>query len=154
MKDIVDVLKEFGELAHWTKQPADEPHGNLNCPPIITWRYERPSREIAEFFRRVVSAYPGTMAWDFSSAERMWVLMPSRINEYSKSHGNLGGLAVAHELTLSEPEFGRRANADLPLLTAYIQYQLENPDGESNKALRSISEEGESGKRLRVSEKS
>jgi len=47
--------------------------------------------------------------------------MPARIREYSKSHGNLGGLAVAAELTDIDPEFGKRGNAELPLLAEHIE---------------------------------
>src|SRR6266446_2272224 len=122
MKDIVDILKEIGDLAHWTLRPAPEACGGRHaCPPIITWRYKHPSDELADFFRRVVGAFAGTISWEFSATHEVWSLMPSRIREYSKSHGDVGGLAVAKQFMEMEPDFGIRANAELPLLAAFIQ---------------------------------
>jgi hypothetical protein len=132
MKDIVDILKEFGEITHWTVRPARaEQGGNLSCPPIITWRYKQPSREVADYFRRVVSTFRGTIAWEFSVFGQTWCLMPSRISEYAEAHGNLGALAVARELMTSDPEFGKRANAELPLLVEHMQQQIEKAKAEN-----------------------
>jgi hypothetical protein len=126
MKNIVDILKEFGEIAHWVVRPArQEFGGDLSCPPIITWKYKNPSKEVAEFFRYVVSTFRGTIGWEISVYEQTWILKPSRISEYSKSHDNLGGLAVAGELMKIDPEFGKRANAELRLLVEHIQQHIE-----------------------------
>ena len=127
MKIILHVLKQVGEVARLTMRPAaEECGGNLSCPPIITWRYKEPTNEIATFFRRVVGTFQGTIAWEFSAIERTWCLMPSRIREYSKAHGNLGGRAVAEELMTLEPDFGKQANAELWLLITHIQNHIEN----------------------------
>jgi hypothetical protein len=128
MSEIVDLLQDFGELAHWTQCPASEV-GDLSCPPIITWRYKHPTKEVADFLQRVVDGYRGPISWEFSAVERTWTLMPSRIREYSKTHGNLGGLAVARELMEKEPDFGIGANADLPLLMQHIRCQWEKGQG-------------------------
>jgi hypothetical protein len=124
MTDIIHFLKEFGELAHWTTPAREDEGGNPTCPPIITWRYKTPSNEAASFFQRELRAVPGTVAWELSVYGQNCVLMPARINEYSKAHGGLGGWAVAEELMNSDPAFGRRANAELPLLVAYLEQQL------------------------------
>jgi len=121
MEEIIEILKEFGEIAHWTCRPAATSGGNPAFPPIITWRYKEPPSQIAEFFQRVVSNFPGAIPWEFSVVEQTWCLMPSRITEYSKSHDNLGGLAVALELMTFDPNFGKQANRELPLLVEHIR---------------------------------
>jgi hypothetical protein len=130
MKDIVDILKVFGELAYWTVGPAsDEQGGNLACPPIIRWRYKTPSIKVADFFRVAASTFRGTIAWEFSVEEQTWILMPARINEYSRTHGNLGGLAVAFELMTIDPDFGKRANAELRRLVEHMQHAIGEGQG-------------------------
>jgi hypothetical protein len=118
--DVVEVLQKFGEIAHWTICPAFD-IGNLSCPPIVAWRYKLPSSEVADFFQRAVCSYRSAISWRFSAAERMWTLMPTRIDEYSKSHGDIGGIAAAEALTSVDPAFGERANAELLSLFQHLQ---------------------------------
>jgi hypothetical protein len=98
--------------------------GNQFYPPIITWVYKEPAREVEEFFRQAIGTFRGKISWEFSVYEQAWVLMPSRITEYSKSHDDIGGLAAAHELMKSHPGFGKIANAELPRLIQHIQDQI------------------------------
>ena len=122
MKDIVEVLREFGEVEEWTRRPARMEHGgDPRFAPIITWKYHRPSEELREFFRKAVSSFLGTMAWVFSVSGNTWCIMPAYLPEYSISHNNLGEIAAAHELIASSPSFGVRANAELELLALHIQ---------------------------------
>jgi hypothetical protein len=126
VKDVLGVLQSVAEVAHWTVWPDDEASGEeLACPPIITWRHKRPSNELAEFFRSAVGSFRGAVAWEFSDAGRKWVLMPARVREYAEAHGCAGGLSAAAELKVTEPDFGKRANADLPSLAEHIQRHLE-----------------------------
>ena len=74
---ILEMLQEFGEIAHWTQTPALDV-GNRACPPIITWRYKHPSGHVADFFRRAVGAYRGAIVWEFSATQQTWVLMPAQ----------------------------------------------------------------------------
>jgi len=97
MEDIVDVLQGFGELAHWTQCPASEV-GDPSCPPIITWRYKNPRKEIADFFQQAIDGYQGAISWRFSAADRMWTLMPSRVHEISRAQPDLGGRGAAKQL--------------------------------------------------------
>lgn len=136
--EIVDTLQVFGEIAHWTVRP-DFDLGNLSYPPIITWRYKEPSNAAADFFQGVVSAYRGAISWDFSVAHPTWVLMPLRVREYANAHEGLGGLGAAGELMRTDPEFGKRANADLGLLLEDMQRQLTNAG--SRNGLKGIVEE-------------
>lgn len=125
MKDIIDVLQEAGALAHWTVWPHKAARGEeLACAPIIAWRHEQPSQELAELFRQVVGTFQGATSWEFSAAGRRWVLMPARIREYSESHGCLGELMAAAELRVADPDFGKRANAELGLLAEHIHHGL------------------------------
>ncbi len=125
MKDIIDVLQEAGDIAHWSVWPHKEARGeDLACPPIIAWRYEQPSQELAEPFRQVVSTFHGTMAWEFSPAGHRWLLMPARIREYAESQECPGELTAAAQLRVADPEFGKRANAALGLLAEHIHHTL------------------------------
>ena len=126
MKELAEIVNAIGEVAHWTVRPAGDDATASMCPPIITLRYQRPSSEMADFFQRSIGSFAGTIPWEFSAAERVWTLMPSRIREFSESHGNLGGFAVVEELMELDPDFGRRANAELPLLIAHLRRHLGN----------------------------
>jgi hypothetical protein len=114
-----------GEIASWTVWLPDESVGEgLARPPIITWKYKQSSDELAEVFRRALDTFPGTMAWEFSAAGPRWYLMPARISEYASEH-DLGQLAAGRELQIQEPDFGIRANIELPRLVEHIQDHLE-----------------------------
>jgi len=121
----MDVLQEVAPIAHFTFWPASDASGeDLSTPPIIWWTYEQPSEELAEFLRRVISTFQGGLAWDLSTKVRRWLLMPARIREYAESHGCDGGLVTAAKLKVAEPDFGKRANAELRLLAEHIHCQL------------------------------
>jgi len=132
MEDIIKVLREVGEVSYWRMGPAaGVPGAVLSCPPIIAWKYKKPTHEFADFFRRAVGSYRGPISWEISIPEErlwskwLWCLMPSRISECAKSHGGVGGLAAARILKETEPDFGIRANADVPFLAAHIRRQLQ-----------------------------
>jgi hypothetical protein len=50
--------------------------------------------------------------------------MPARIRECAELHGYEGDLIAAAQLKIAEPEFGKRANAELPRLAEHIRYRL------------------------------
>ena len=121
MRDIIDILQALAEIEYWKRCPHDEAKGEeLACPPLIVWRYKEPSRAFAEVIRHAVESFPGTMAWEFSAADRNWILMPSRIKEYARAHGYPGTLQASLELKTKEPNFGCQANAELRLLAEHI----------------------------------
>jgi hypothetical protein len=95
----------------------------LAYPPIISWRYKEPTPDKADLLQRLVASFRGTISWDleFSPKPRAWVLMPSRINEYSRAHRLLGGLNAARRLIVKDPDFGIRANAELHLFAAHLE---------------------------------
>ncbi|MGH7169072.1 MAG: hypothetical protein ACRELG_02190 [Gemmataceae bacterium] len=121
MRDIINVLQDLAEVEYWKRRPHLEARGEeLACPPLIVWRYKEPSRAVAEAFRHAVESFRGTMAWEFSAAERNWILMPSRIKEYARAHGYPGTFQASSELKAKEPNFGCQANAELLLLAEHI----------------------------------
>jgi len=126
MKALIELLKEIGELA-WAGWPSERLTGReLTYPPIITWRYKEPTPEKAELLRRLVGSFRGTIQWEleFSPKPRAWVLVPSRINEYTRAHRLLGGFDAAEKLMKKDPDFGIRANAELRLLAEHMRQQF------------------------------
>jgi hypothetical protein len=125
MDDIIDILQQVADIEHWTRAPAASAAGeDLALPPIVVWRYKQRSTEFTEFFRQAVGTFRGTMAWEFSAKDRNWSLMPSRIYEYAKAQRCSGTLTAAQELKAKDPDFGKRANAELCLLAEHIQRRL------------------------------
>jgi hypothetical protein len=126
MKDIIDILRDIAEVEHWTRIPAvDAGDDNLACPPVISWKYKHPSGEVAEFFRRAIKSFPGTLTWEFSTNALIWALMPTRIREYATSHKLSGTLSAVGALKETDPDFGICANKELPFLAKHIQHHLE-----------------------------
>jgi hypothetical protein len=126
MKDVIDLLQEIADVEHWTCLPHSGASGDeLTLPPIITWRFKKPSTELAGFIHSVISTFRGALTWEFSAAKRNWSLMPARIREFARARGYSGTLTAAEELKKTEPEVGIRANADLRLLAAHLQYHLD-----------------------------
>jgi hypothetical protein len=69
MTDIMDILRDVAEVEHWTRMPTADACGeDLACPPVISWRYKHPSDEVADFLRQGVESFPGTLAWELSTA--------------------------------------------------------------------------------------
>jgi len=125
MNDIVDVFKELGEVAYWTGTPAaEEEGGNLSCPPIVVWRYEEPSPELASMVLRMVKSFQGRMTWAVSTDGQAWSLMPARVRELADSQKGLGTYGAAGKLTEIDPDFGKRANEELILLAEHIRCHL------------------------------
>lgn len=121
MRDIIDILQDLAEVEYWKRRPCWEAKGDeLTCPPLIVWRYKEPSPALAEFFRHAVESFRGTIAWEFSAADRNWLLMPLRIREYARAHGYPGTLQASLELKAREPNFGCLANSELLLLAEHL----------------------------------
>jgi hypothetical protein len=121
MIDIIKVLENVAELEYWTDySPFGDDAEERTEPPIIIWRHKRPSPSLADFFRDTIGAFRGAIVWEFSATEPNWGLMPARLREYTIANNLLGELDAAAELSSSDPDFGKRANAELPLLAAHI----------------------------------
>lgn len=133
MRDIIDILQNLAEIEYWKRCPHLEARGEeLACPPLIVWRYKEPSGALAEAFRHAVESFRGTMAWEFSAANRNWILMPARIKEYAQAHGYPGTFQASLELKAKEPNFGYQANAELLLLAEHMQDVFWNKECSEN----------------------
>jgi len=120
MNPMIDVLRAVSPIAHFTYWPDSDACGEeRSMPPVIWLTFQQPSEELAKFLREAVSTFPGDIAWEFLTSGR-WMLMPARINEFAASHGFDRGLIAAAQLKLAEPEFGKRANAELGLLAEHV----------------------------------
>lgn len=124
MDDIINILQMAGEIENWTVWLPIESDGEDPArPPIISWKYKKPSDELVEMLRRALDTFQGTIAWEFCSEGPRWYLMPARISEYANQH-DLDHLAAGQELRTKEPDFGIRANIELARLVKHIQDHL------------------------------
>lgn len=121
MVEIVKVLRILAELEWWSFAPA--PDGNcedLCSPPFIVWRHKHKTLALAEFFAEAVQSFSGCVRWEFIVSDRNFLLQPARIREYAKANNLLGDWPAAKELSKIDPDFGKRANAELKLLAEHI----------------------------------
>ncbi len=125
MSDIMEVLQQLGEL-DWAmrRPPADAEGATLAFPPMISWRYKNPSPEIAQFLQHAIQRFRGSVPWTFSSEQRNWYLTVAKLLESMKTQNLQGTRKAAQELMTQEPDFCRRANAELALLSDQIQHEL------------------------------
>ncbi len=88
MAEIMEVLSELGEFEWASRRPALKTSASdLAYPPIIVWRYKRPSSDGAERIARAVQSFKGSIPWAFSAARKNWGIMPSRLGEYTRANG-------------------------------------------------------------------
>ncbi len=128
MRPVLDVLEEIAAIHNFTYWPHSGACGEeLSTPPVLWLRYEEPSEEIASLLRRAVSTFRGQERWELLTTPGLrWALMPARIREHADLHGCIGHLDAAGELKESDPEFGKRANAELRALAEHIRRSLKN----------------------------
>jgi hypothetical protein len=125
--DIMAVLGLLGEFEWAMRRPAVEASGEeLAYPPIIVWRYREPAKEKADKLQGFIDTFRGKLAWQFSCTRRNWGLMPASLEEYTAAHELAGILEAAEELTVTEPDFGKRANAELASLADHIHKGLQD----------------------------
>lgn len=121
MVDIVKVLRQISELEWWSNCPIQNATDEeLAYPPHVIWRHKTPTPALAEFLRIAVQSFPGKLRWELIITERNWVLQPARVREHMRANNMLGGLDAAADLKIIDPEFGKLANAELPLLAEHI----------------------------------
>jgi len=121
MAEIIEVLQELGELAHWTQTPAPAPHGNLTCPAIVAFRFISTPRKAEDILEMALASIHGNIAWHLSTSGCMWVIQPKRIPDLTKERGLLGGLEAARIIMQEDPEFGLQSNRELASLADHIR---------------------------------
>jgi hypothetical protein len=134
MIDIIDVLEEYGPLAHETIIPARGGRGaDLATPPMVFWTFAAPAKERAAVLRDAVVTCQGAFAWeltvDESNKDRTrWALMPARVRQYANLNDHPVMLA-AQALGMSDPNFGQRANSELPHVAVHLRNALLRATG-------------------------
>ena len=116
MHVLAEVLKEMGALEQFRG-------GSLQRPPVIAFRYKGSPPELAALLAEWVAEFPGEMRWRFDPEGPgiNWVLGPQRVWDYAAEHGLAGELEAAARLAEDDPEFGRRAHAEQPLLADHLR---------------------------------
>jgi hypothetical protein len=114
-------LRRLSPITAFTFWPHQDARGDeLSSPPILWWTYQESPDELVEFLKQLVAAFEGAVTWKVWATGRRLILMPSRVREYAELYQCKGDLVAAAQLKLADPEFGKRANADLPLLTEHL----------------------------------
>jgi hypothetical protein len=126
------VLHEVCVLEHLTVLPGcqrgvDEPA----CAPFIAWTHKHACDKLASFYDMTVTSFRGDLEWTFYTInECRYVLLPSRVVEWSDAQACKGYLSAIRELSHADPELGARANADLRPLFEHIRLNWIKTRGE------------------------
>jgi hypothetical protein len=122
MADIIDVLQELGELAHWVQRPAPAPHGDLTYPAIISFCFKSNPIKAEEILEVAIASFQGDISWQFfPCSEGLWVIEPKRVPDLTEERGLLGDLDAALILSKEDPEFGLQSNRELESLADHIR---------------------------------
>lgn len=127
MTHLINSLREVAPIKAWTVWPHSQATGeDLAAPPIVWWTYQQPSKDIEEFLQNALDTFQGTLPWQMFTTGARWILMPARIREYDELHGCHGDLIAAAKLRATDPDFGKRANAESHLLAEHIHHCLQH----------------------------
>lgn len=131
-REVIDVLESFFVL-EWFRSAVSKSTRDYNYPPVIVWRYAAHSmrqEDITKAEEKVVTAvkaFQGDVDWVVYFSGKNWVLLPARVKELEDSGLYLSDSEIVAELGEMDPEFGVRANNDLPLLAKYMsEYLMKN----------------------------
>jgi hypothetical protein len=124
---IINILNEIAPIAQWTVWPTVDAQGEeLSCPPVIAWSYEQPTEDLRDFLHVAVGSFKGNVSWRFHIVEgQRWIVLPSRILEYTFKHKKVGFLIAAAKVRDLDPEFGQRANGESQFLSQHIHCCLK-----------------------------
>ncbi|ANJ67312.1 hypothetical protein A9404_07875 [Halothiobacillus diazotrophicus] len=133
-REVIDVLERFFVL-EWFRVAVSKSTRDYNYPPVMAWRYAVHSmkrEDITEAEEKVataVRAFQGKVDWVVWFSGKNWVLLPARVKELEDSGLYLSDSEIVAYLGEMDPEFGVRANNDLPMLAKFMsEYLMKNYD--------------------------
>lgn len=130
--DIIEVLQSYAPIENWTLLPAqDFSNETRTLPPILCWTSAELLEDTASALTQAITSYEGEVQWDLQRAfevradGKRWVLMPMRVRQHiDQTGGTTPWWEAADELRKTDPEFGRRAHADLRKLAYHLYAKL------------------------------
>lgn len=128
MANIFEVLKIFGDMGQSGGWPVYKKNKypkkleiNNEHPPIVIWRYKNANEKLRVDLGKCISQFQGEFEWILECGKgKNWALKPKYIDEITEKMQFLGGRDAAIYLMEAEPEFGRKANAELSYLADHI----------------------------------
>jgi hypothetical protein len=131
MADIFEVLSEMGELELGRGRVRGVDGGPSACAPMIAFRYRDLTPELARLMGQWVGEFPGEFRWHFDASwtGSNWVLAPQRLWDYAAEHDLTGVREARVVLIERDPDFGRRANAELERLGDFLRERWRHRRG-------------------------
>ena len=128
-REIIDVLERFLVLA-WFRYGAVKSSDQNQYPPIVIWRYDTDVM-VADDIRlaenaitTAVESFLGNVNWVLYFSGRNWVLVPKRFKDMEDTGEYRSDTEILTMLAEDDPNFGLKANSDLPALAKCIEGYL------------------------------
>lgn len=120
-REVIEILQIFGELA-WAKcGDINSQEDNLKYPPVIVWRFKESQPGLELTIKKAVESFKGNVEWEILFTSRNWVIYPKWVREFQEQRGYRVDVEALSALANEEPDFGRKANEDLPGLAKKIK---------------------------------
>ena len=128
-REIIDVLERFSKLS-WFRYSASNDPIQLKYPPVNVWRYDtdlmvnEDIKLVENMICDAVSSFQGNVIWVVFFSGRNWVLVPKRVKDLEDDGKYSVDTELLTILARDDPDFGLKANDDLPVLAKHIEGYL------------------------------
>jgi len=120
-QELVDVLEGFGRLAWFKYHGLSAGKRQLYLAPTVAWRYENANPALERLIEEAVKCFRGKVDWSIGTNGKNWAISPARVEAVRSQQGlNVYADAVV-QLGQEDPQFGYRANMELPFLAAHVR---------------------------------
>ncbi|MBR8826988.1 MAG: hypothetical protein DSM107014_03620 [Gomphosphaeria aponina SAG 52.96 = DSM 107014] len=118
--EIMEVLQTLGEL-EWGRCRAVLHTQDLSDPPLTVWRYKKRNLQLESLIVQAVESFQGNVEWKIEFTGKNWVIAPKKLQEFQEERGYRRDVEALNALAKEEPEFGMKANLDVPVLAEKIK---------------------------------
>ena len=124
-REVLNLLESFGEIewARWGTIDGNEE--NLKFPPVVVWRYKKRDENLERLIVEAVNSFHGNVQWEIRLTTRNWIVTPKRVLQIMDERQYYRGSQAIVALANEAPEFGEKANEDLPRIAAHIKRAVE-----------------------------
>ena len=124
-REVLNLLESFGEI-EWARWGiVDGKEENLKFPPVVVWRYKKRNENLERLIIDAVSSFNGNVQWEMRLSTRNWIITPKRVLQTMDKRRYKRGPEAIVALANEDPEFGEKANEDLPRLAEHIKGAVE-----------------------------